>query len=64
MDTKQKSQDAGIDVSFQDMDFHQGHELVTGPSLGKDNTKVYRKLEHPNQADVALQRIVDANGQS
>lgn len=47
---------------FQDMEMaHKNKSTVTGPSI-EVNPNYRIKLEHPNQADVTMTRLIDRNG--
>ena len=49
--------------NFQDMEMsHKNQPKVSGESLGQDSSKFTRRLEHPNEADVSMQRLLDSNG--
>ena len=63
MDTKINPVDPGINPNFEDMEMiHKNKPVVSGEEVGQDASKFSRKLEHPNEADVSMQRLLDSNG--
>lgn len=59
---KLEGQDSGINPVFQDMELiGKNKPVVRGPEIDV-NPKYVHKLEHPNEADVRLQRLLDQNG--
>lgn len=49
-------------AEFQDMEFGAGKPRVTGEPITGESAKFRRVLDHPNEADVAMQRMLDSNG--
>lgn len=59
---KLEGKDSGIRPVFQDMELaHKGKSTVEGPAI-EVNPNYRVKLEHPNEADVTMTRLIDRNG--
>lgn len=62
-DTYARPVDAGIKPTYQDMELgHKGVTKLAGPDFGDEAEKLRKTMAHPNEADVAMQNLLDKNG--
>lgn len=51
------------EITFQDMELNgKDKPLVKGEALTGESDKIRREMAHPNEADVVMGRMIDANG--